>query len=279
MKWFKHNSDAHTNLKTGNVIAEHGAKAYGLWWICVELIASQGEMYRLGADKNWKKGLIRASGMTKEEIDPLLQFFAEERLIDADALKEAQLYIPKLAEYCDDYSSRSVRTKSESVRTISEKVPLEENRKEENRKEVKESAAPLTPVFERKIREKEDDYSALVKDLAAKDYLTAAKIHSIMLTGFLPYWLEKGENARKARWEKEKAFDYLRRSRTWISRYHEMAKDFMCREGFWHGKGETCHHQTPEPDYKSFPASDFAKSIAESKRVNPAQSTADRQAS
>jgi hypothetical protein len=130
MKWFKHNSDAHTNLKTGNVIAEHGAAAYGLWWICVELIASQGEQYCLGADKNWKKGLMRASGMTKEEIDPLLNFFAQERLIDSDALKEAQLYIPNLAEYCDDYSSRSVRTKSESVRTKSQNVPLEEKRRE-----------------------------------------------------------------------------------------------------------------------------------------------------
>lgn len=206
MKWFKHNSDAHTNLKTGNVIAEHGAAAYGLWWICVELVANQGEEYSLGADKNWKRGLMRASGMTKEEIDPLLVFFGEERLIDADALKEARLYIPNLAEYCDDYYSRSVRTKTESVRTKTEKVPLEEKRREENKKEEKNTASvsylsdipasdlkQLTEKYEvsvAQVKRKADDlknycaskgktyknYHAFLENALAKDYGRRVKL-------------------------------------------------------------------------------------------------------
>lgn len=121
------------------------------------------------------------------------------------------------------------------------------------------ATAPTLPVFERKIREKEEDYRALVKDLAAKDYLTAAKIHQIAIDEFLPYWLERSPNAKKARWEKEPAFDYQRRFRTWIRNAHR--GDYTCSEGVWHRKGESCHHRPPEPDYKNAPVSEFAKSL------------------
>lgn len=165
MKWFKHNSDAHTNLKTGAVIAEYGVGAYGFWWLCVELVAHQGDMYALGADKNWKRGLMRVSGASMEDIDTWLAFFADERLIDAEALARGELHIPNLAEYCDDYSSRSVRTKSQSVRTKSDKVPLEEKRKEEKRKEEKDAKptsrlAWLTAIPDDDLKELSEKYEA-----------------------------------------------------------------------------------------------------------------------
>lgn len=35
---------------------------------------------------------------------------------------------------------------------------------------------------------------------------------------FVDYWTEHGENDKKARWEKEKSFDVLKRMKTWASR-------------------------------------------------------------
>lgn len=244
MKWFKHHSDTHTNLKTGAVIAEKGIVGYGFWWLCVELIASQGDQYSLGAEKNWKAWLIRNSGLSKEEVNDILEYFAKERLIDETDLKEARLSIPNLAEYCDDYESRRERKSTNTVRTKSDKVALEENRKEENRKEEVADAPSL--IFERKILDKSDDYRALVKDLAARDYLSTARIHQITTEEFLPHWLERSEGAKKARFEKEKAFDYQRRLRTWITNFHKYAKDYRCQDDKWHRKGETCHCHPPE---------------------------------
>lgn len=143
----------------------------------------------------------------------------------------------------------------------------EEKRREEKIK-IGETAAPSTPVFERKIRDKDDEYRDMVKDLAAKDYLSSEKIHTIALTEFLPHWLERSDGAKKARWEKEKAFDYRRRFRTWITNYHKFKKDYQCRaEGSWHRKEDTCHHEKPAPDYKKLPASTFSKSLGENMRV------------
>lgn len=135
--------------------------------------------------------------------------------------------------------------------------------KEKLSKENSGDESPALPVFERKIREKDEEYRALVKDLAAKDYLTTVKLHEIVLDEFLPYWLEKGENGKKARWEKETVFDYQRRLRTWIKNFHR--DDWQCADS-WHRKGETCHCR-PQPDYKNLPISAFARELGANKRL------------
>ena len=39
MKWFKHDSDASIDAKLQILLLDYGAKGYGLYWYCVELIA------------------------------------------------------------------------------------------------------------------------------------------------------------------------------------------------------------------------------------------------
>lgn len=101
--------------------------------------------------------------------------------------------------------------------------------------------SPPTLSFEEKIKSKAEEYKKLVNELASKDYLSPEKIHRIVLDEFVPYWMEKGEKGKKYRWEKEKVFDYQRRIRTWIKRYHEIRKDYTCKSDKWHGKGESCY--------------------------------------
>lgn len=143
-------------------------------------------------------------------------------------------------------------------------LETEEKRREE-KKDIGVADAPAAPVFERKIRDKDEEYRGLVKDLAAHDYLSTTKINQIVLEEFLPYWLERSEGAKKSRWEKEKAFEYQRRIRTWLKNFHR--KDYTCSQNMWHKEGERCYCERQEPvfDYKSLPVSEFAKSL--NKRV------------
>lgn len=108
-------------------------------------------------------------------------------------------------------------------------------------KEEEGDESPPSLTFERKIKEKDEEYRNLVKDLVAKDYLSAAKIHQIAVEEFLPYWLERSQNGKKARWEKERVFDYKRRFRTWVKKVHEIARDYRCKNDKWHRKGESCY--------------------------------------
>ena len=42
MKWFKHESDAYTNLKLEQVLDEFGMGGYGFFWLCCEIVGHQG---------------------------------------------------------------------------------------------------------------------------------------------------------------------------------------------------------------------------------------------
>lgn len=41
MKWFKHDSNAHTDDKVQKILMKYGAEGYALYWYCLELIAAR----------------------------------------------------------------------------------------------------------------------------------------------------------------------------------------------------------------------------------------------
>lgn len=123
MKWFRHESDAHTNLKLTQILQEYGIGAYGYYWFLLELVCQQSENFRVKAGKNWKKFAEVWTHLDIKSQDNYLRVFAELNLIDKKALKSGTLYIPKLQERLDDYTKR--------VRRLSEhkpnNVPLQDN--------------------------------------------------------------------------------------------------------------------------------------------------------
>ena len=133
MKWFKHETDAHTNLKLQSVIDIHGVGAFGFYWICVELVGLQGENFKLSPEKNWKNYLKKFSGLHEDTIETLLDCFAKTNLIDKRALSRGILYIPKLEERQDEYTQKLRRKSGHNP----ENVVLEEKREEKNRREDK----------------------------------------------------------------------------------------------------------------------------------------------
>lgn len=133
MKWFKHYTDAYTNLKLRIIINEFGMQGYGAYWLLLELIGQQAdEKFKLSTTKMWKSALASFSQLSADQLDKLLVRFADLDLIDKKALKYGNLYVPKMAEYSDDYTKRVRRMSEHST----DNVPLEEIRIEEKKKRL-----------------------------------------------------------------------------------------------------------------------------------------------
>lgn len=106
MKWFRHETAAHTNLKLQNVIEVFGMEGYGYFWACLEIIGLQGENFRLKSEKNWKIYLKKQTNIPIEKQETLLSFFSENNLIDKKALIKGDLSFPKMGEYSDNYTKK-----------------------------------------------------------------------------------------------------------------------------------------------------------------------------
>jgi hypothetical protein len=142
MKWVQHQSTSHNNLKFQTLLAEFGMAGYGKWWVCVELVAAQGQNYRIKSEKNWKDYLKKVFGDNNEQLEKFLEVCGSSNLIEKASLKKGDLHIPKMSEYCDDYSKKKVRRVSGQD---TDNIPLEEKRREEKIKE--EKRIEDTPFF------------------------------------------------------------------------------------------------------------------------------------
>ena len=129
MKWFKHDTNAHTNLKLQKVFDNLGVEAYGYYWVCVELVGLQGENFVIKSEKSWKKYIHKMTGLDTPTQEKYLKAFSDEGLIDKKAYKQGHLYIPKFGERADDYTKRVRRVSEQSTNN----VHLEEKRTDKNR--------------------------------------------------------------------------------------------------------------------------------------------------
>ena len=102
-------------------------EGYGVYWVCCELVAQQGDDYHLNGNI-WLRALIRISKLEEDRIKEILGRFSELALICDKSLLQGILYIPKMAKYSDDYSKR-VRRVSEDG---SDSVPLDKIRIDKN---------------------------------------------------------------------------------------------------------------------------------------------------
>jgi len=124
MKWFQHYSDSYTNLKLQELIHDTGMEGYGLFWICCELVAQQGENYSINNGKNWKKMLSTISTLDSKKVEQILEVMGLINLIDRKRLNKGVLFIPKMEEYSDDYTKRHQRVSEQTT----DNVPLDKIR-------------------------------------------------------------------------------------------------------------------------------------------------------
>lgn len=170
MKWFKHESDAHTNMKLQALIDKLGVAGYGYYWACVELVASQGgDEFRVKKDKHWEQHLKKMLSIEPKEQKKYLVVLATHNLIDLKSLKNGDLYIPKLEERCDEYSEKKKR--NDAKKTMSgqgrDNVGLEQNRTDKNRKEYN-SLSYLKKIPEKDLQEFYERFDCSKKAIISK---------------------------------------------------------------------------------------------------------------
>ena len=120
MKWFRHNSDSHGNIKLGAVLHEFGLKGYAIYWLCLELVAEQGSMdYCLNHNRTWELALCTWTGLDLNQLRDILKRFGELDLICGKSLIEGKLYIPKMIDYADTYTLRSSsKVRAKNIRNV-----------------------------------------------------------------------------------------------------------------------------------------------------------------
>jgi hypothetical protein len=217
MKWFKHETNAHTNLKLQSVINKFGIEAYGYYWACVELVGLQGENFRIRAKKDWKIYLKKNLEIELVRQDAFLEEFANKGLIDKRAINKGDLFIPKLAERSDEYTNKLRRKSGQTP----DNVLLEENRVEENKLEQIKTEENMTELAIA-LQPKNFFSSQNAQSMVINEFIRIGvpdKIAAREVDKFLNYWTES--NGKKQRWQMEKVFDVEKRFRTWFGRVKE----------------------------------------------------------
>jgi len=147
MKWFKHDSDASNDPKIKKLKKKFGMVGYGVYFNLLEIIAVKMEDHieDFGfLPKDWDEELLSIEfGVDTDTLRTMFDYMFEVGLFEN---KNGRLYNAKIQGRCDDYTARILRNSSNkqelqkstnSVRTKSDFVPLEENRIEENIRESK----------------------------------------------------------------------------------------------------------------------------------------------
>ena len=139
MKWFRHESNSHKNLKFQALIDKFGWEGYGFFWILCELVAEQGKNYRISPTKNWKKYFFSNLNISEEKCDELLGEMADSNLISKKSLNKGILSIPKMKDYADNYTSR-LRTNA-----VPSTYQLQQQDKTTHNNTIHNTQTPLLP--------------------------------------------------------------------------------------------------------------------------------------
>lgn len=74
MRWFKHDSDAHADAKLLRLRLTHGMEAYGLYWHCLELIASSVTTENLTFELEHDSELIaHQTGLSRDRVESIMK--------------------------------------------------------------------------------------------------------------------------------------------------------------------------------------------------------------
>ena len=148
MQWFKHDSDANMDAKLQEVLLDYGLEGYGLYWYCIELITSKLDKDNLTFELEHDSRMIaRNTGSTQQKVQEMMKRFVELKLFDEN---EGNIRCLKLLKRLDSSMTNSKKMREfittakqchDNVMTKPDNVMLEENRKEENRKDISQSNA------------------------------------------------------------------------------------------------------------------------------------------
>lgn len=120
------------DAKLQEVLLDYGLEGYGLYWYCLELIATNVTSDKLTFELEHDCRMIaRNTGSTVQKVQEMMKKFIELELFDNC---DGRVFCLKLAQRCDDFTAKAVRRNMDKIQlnhnvrqtpTLSEKVPLE----------------------------------------------------------------------------------------------------------------------------------------------------------
>lgn len=176
MKWFKHDTDASNDPKIRKLKKKFGMVGYGVYFNLLELIARkmENDIENFGfLSDDWDdESLELEFGLDPNSVRTMFDYFCEIGLFE---MKDGRLYNGKIQERCDDYTARIIRRddynekrgsnkpfkkevseqSTNTVRTKSDKVRLEEIRRDK-RREDKEDMSRTSRDVPSKPKKEED---------------------------------------------------------------------------------------------------------------------------
>lgn len=147
MKWFKHDANANTDAKLRRIRMKYGMEGYGLYWYCLELIASSVEKHNLTFELEHDAEIIaHDTGIHHERVQEMMIAMVNLGLFEesdgritclkmAARTDEYTQQLLKKSEQCPESLSRVSRESPESLPRMSE--VLDKNRLDKNRTEDK----------------------------------------------------------------------------------------------------------------------------------------------
>lgn len=122
MKWFKHQSDSHTNLKIKELIRRHKLEGYGFFFLILEFVAKNSENFRISHEKVWKKELQEISKLSQKKMELLLATLTELDLISKISFKKGILSVPKMKEYIDNYYRQTYKQLTSNLQATAKQL-------------------------------------------------------------------------------------------------------------------------------------------------------------
>lgn len=118
MKWFKHDSNAHSDAKLKRLKHKYGITGYGLYWYCVELIAGCIDKSNISFELEEDAELIALEwNLDQLKVQEIMLYMVELGLFEHDS---GRITCLKLARRLDDTNS-----KNPQIREIINKIDSE----------------------------------------------------------------------------------------------------------------------------------------------------------
>ncbi len=157
MKWFKHDSNSNMDSKLQEILLDYGLEGYGLYFYCLELIASNVERHNLTFELEHDARIIaRNTGSSVEKVQQMMSKFIELGLFEN---ANGVITCLKMMSRTDEYTHKLLTNKNkelEGVGTVSGQNPkkselIEEKRREEKRLEQKRLKAESRRILKERF--------------------------------------------------------------------------------------------------------------------------------
>jgi len=180
MKWFKHDSDAHSDAKLKRVRIKYGLEGYGLYWYCLELIAKDVSETKLTFELEHDSEIIaHDTGIHYERVQEMMTYMVDLNLFEnetgvltclkmAKRLDQSMTSNPKMrkliAKSKENHDSIMTESTLNHDGVMQDKIRLDKNRldKREGGKPPKEKRKRFVPPHLQEVIDYKNERNSLV---------------------------------------------------------------------------------------------------------------------